>query len=397
MGAVSATDLAPRIARPLAEGTGAELAVVWLRVGDELRPAASWPPGREDAPAVSLPGGDLPHLPAERAVAVRHRGELLGALSVDKSPGDPVTQTEERLLENVASQAGLALRNVRLVEELRASRQRLVRTQDEQRRKLERNLHDGAQQQLGALTMKARLVEDVLERDPDRARRLLQDIRHESEESLEALRDLARGIFPPLLADGGLTAALTAQARKSPLPVEVKADGVTRFPQEVEAAAYFGSLEALQNAAKYSRASRVELVLSASDGWLRFEVRDDGRGFDPKATPRGTGLQNIEDRVEAIGGSLEVVSAPGSGTVLRAGSRSRRDSSAGGGDAPTRPPSGLRIRRRRADRACSRDDVPRSGGRSTLDVRDGPRFRRARAVCFRLRSTRPDAAQGRVT
>jgi signal transduction histidine kinase len=316
---------------------------------------------------------------------------------VDKSPGDPVTQTEERLLENVASQAGLALRNVRLVEELRASRQRLVRTQDEQRRKLERNLHDGAQQQLGALTMKARLVEDVLERDPDRARRLLQDIRHESEESLEALRDLARGIFPPLLADGGLTAALTAQARKSPLPVEVKADGVTRFPQEVEAAAYFGSLEALQNAAKYSRASRVELVLSASDGWLRFEVRDDGRGFDPKATPRGTGLQNIEDRVEAIGGSLEVVSAPGSGTVLRAGSRSRRDSSAGGGDAPTRPPSGLRIRRRRADRACSRDDAPRSGGRSTLDVRDGPRFRRARAVCFRLRSTRPDAAQGRVT
>jgi signal transduction histidine kinase len=319
----AADDLLPRIARTVAEGTGAHETAVWLRIGDELRATAVWPPKPRRERSVRLAGDALPTLPGQLAVAVQHQGDLLGALSVEKPPGEPISPTEERLLMDVASQSGLALRNVRLteelrdtIEELRTSRQRLVRAQDEERRKLERNIHDGAQQQLVALAVKVRMADTLMERDAEQAHRVLTEARSDAAAALDDLRDLARGIFPPLLADQGLAAALGAQARRAAVPVEVRADGVGRFAQEVEATTYFCCLEAVQNAAKYASASSVEIRLSATDGTLAFTVSDDGGGFDPSTTRPGSGLQNMADRLAAIGGSLEIRSEPGRGTTV---------------------------------------------------------------------------------
>jgi signal transduction histidine kinase len=229
---------------------------------------------------------------------------------------ESLSPANDKLLQDVASQAGLVLRNARLIEELRASRQRLVAAQDHERRRLERNIHDGAQQQLVALSVKARLLRSVARKDPEKVEELAEQLQTESKDALDDLRDLARGIYPPLLADQGLAAALDAQARKAAVPVEVEPDGVGRYPQEAEAAAYFCVLEALQNVAKYAEASRVTVRLRAEDRHLVFTVEDDGRGFELAATPHGSGLQNMADRLEALGGSVHISSAPGRGTSV---------------------------------------------------------------------------------
>ena len=222
-----------------------------------------------------------------------------------------------RLVEDVAAQTSLVLRNVRLIEEPRESRRRIVAAQDERAKALERNIHDGAQQQLVALAVKQRLAEALVDRDPAKAKLMLAEIQTETHEALETLRDLARGIYPPLLADKGLGAALGAQARKAAIPVDVETDGVDRYAQEVEAAVYFCCLEALQNVSKYANASSAVVRLATSDeGGLRFEVQDDGVGFDPSATTFGTGLQGMADRLDAVRGALEVRSAPGEGTTI---------------------------------------------------------------------------------
>jgi signal transduction histidine kinase len=182
---------------------------------------------------------------------------------------------------------------------------------------LERNIHDGAQQQLVALAVRVRLARMLNERDPARAGQMLSDVEADIARALEDLRDLARGIYPPLLADRGLATALEGQARRAAVPVEVHAEGVGRYPQEVEAAAYFCCLEALQNVAKYSNASSASIRLSARDGQLSFEVSDDGAGFDPQVRRYGTGLQGMADRLAALGGELDVESAPGQGTTVR--------------------------------------------------------------------------------
>jgi signal transduction histidine kinase len=315
-GTYAAEDVLHRMARILGEGTGAARAEVWLRVGQGIRRRASWPAEKGTA-TVTVLDDELPDLPgAERAVPVRDQGMLLGALTLTKGRGESVTPAEDRLMANLASQVGLVLRNVRLIEELRASRQRLVAAQDQERRRLERNIHDGAQQQLVALSVKLRLAETFADRDPAKAKELIEEARGGTQEALDDLRDLARGIYPPLLADKGLAAALEAQARKSPVPVEVQPDGVGRYPQEAETAAYFCVLEALQNAAKYADASRVTVRLWTDDGELAFAVEDDGTGFDPALTPRGSGLQNMADRLEALGGWLEIESSPGAGTTV---------------------------------------------------------------------------------
>jgi len=249
-------------------------------------------------------------------VPVRHQGELLGALSVHKGPGDPVTLAEDKLLADVAAQAGLVLHNVRLIEELRASRQRLVAAQDEERRKIERNIHDGAQQQLVALAVKQRLVAGLIDRDQEKAKALIEDVQRETAEALADLRDLARGIYPPLLADKGLPAALEAQARKSIVSTVVEFDGGARYAQEIESAVYFCCLEALQNVAKYANAPSAWIRLAEGDDVLTFEVSDDGVGFDPGARGYGTGLQGMADRLAALGGEREVRSAPGGGTTV---------------------------------------------------------------------------------
>ena len=304
--AYAADDVLPRMAQVLAAGTGAEAAVVWLRVGGELRPTAVWPV------EASVPT----ELPPD-AVDVLHQGDLLGALSVAMPPSDPMDPAKRKLVEDLASQAGLVLRNVRLIEELRASRQRLVSAQDEERRKIERNIHDGAQQQLVALAVKLRLAETLATGEgAEKTAATLEQLQSDAGTALEDLRDLARGIFPPLLADKGLPDAIAAQARKSPVPVDVDADNVGRYPQEVEAAVYFCSLEALQNVAKYAHASRASIKLTQINGSLTFEVADDGDGFDPTTTGYGTGLQGMADRLDAIGGTLIVRSEPGHGTSV---------------------------------------------------------------------------------
>jgi signal transduction histidine kinase len=308
----------------LAGATGADRAEAWIRVGTELRPAAVWPHGAAPSAAVALgAGGGLPAFEGEsRAAAVQQGGELLGALSLQKPRNEPLTSTEDELLRHLASQAGLVLRNAALtaelratIDELRASRRRLVGVQDAERRKIERNLHDGAQQQLIALTIQLSLLEESAG-DPGAVRELAPAVRDGLRAALEDLRDLARGIYPPLLADQGLVPALQAQARKATLPVEIEADGVWRYPQDTEAAVYFCTLEALQNVTKYAGASRATVGLSCSGGLLRFTVTDDGAGFDAASSRNGTGLQGMADRLAALGGALDVVSRPGHGTTV---------------------------------------------------------------------------------
>ncbi len=315
-GSYASEDVLPRMASILAGAVGASRAVVWLHVGRELRPAGVAPSDAGAPEPFALHGDGIPPLPADASVEVRDQGELLGALAVDLPANDPMDPSKERLIRDLASQAGLVLRNVRLIEELRASRQRLVAAQDAERRRLERNIHDGAQQQLVALSVKLRLLEQLTERDPSKARLLAEDIQSDATSALDDLRDLARGIYPPLLADKGLPAALEAQARKSPIAVSVEARSIGRFPQDVEAAVYFSCLEALQNVTKYAEATRVTISLDRTDGTLSFTVADDGVGFDPAAAHHGTGLQGIADRMDALRGRLEVESAPGAGTTL---------------------------------------------------------------------------------
>jgi signal transduction histidine kinase len=311
----STEDVLPRMARLLAEATAAEQATVWVRVGAELHAEAAFPTSAHRSP-VNLRGDDLPPIGDEHAVDVRHQGDLLGALSVRIAPNDPMNPGREKLMRDLAAQAGLVLRNVSLIEELRASRQRLVAAQDEERRRIERNLHDGAQQQLVALNVQLRLAEQMVGRDANKEREIIHRLQNAANDALEDLRDLARGIYPPLLADKGLPAALEAQARKSPVPVTVDPDGVGRYPRDVESAVYFCTLEALNNVAKYADASAARVRLQHSDGALEFEVEDDGRGFDPASAGTGTGLQGMADRLDAIGGTLGVRSAPGRGTTI---------------------------------------------------------------------------------
>ncbi|HEV8219673.1 MAG TPA: histidine kinase, partial [Streptosporangiaceae bacterium] len=314
-----------RMAAVLAGATGALQVGVWICVGGELRPQVVWPRESGTAPTAAVPvvpappagatvtGGPapagglgladgpgsgsgpgpaggvpvgaaagLPDLgPVSRAVAVRHSGELLGVLTVVKPPTEPVSAAEDKLLAQLASQAGLVLRNARLtaelqatIDDLRASRRRLVQAQDAERQRIERNLHDGAQQQLVALRIQLGLL-DAVAGDPAEVRTAAGQLRDGLAAALDDLRALARGIYPPLLADQGLGAALRAQASRAALPVAVAVDGVGRYPRETEAAVYFCILEALQNTAKYAGANTASVALAASGGQLEFTVTDD--------------------------------------------------------------------------------------------------------------------------
>jgi len=331
MGGTYATeDLLPRMARVLAEGTGAARADVWLRSGPQVRAAASWPPAAPPAPPVPVSGDETPRVDgADRVVPVRHQGELLGVLSVAKPDG--LTPAEDKLLADLGAQAGLILRNVGLTEELRgrlaelqASRQRIVAAQDEQRRRIERDIRDGAQQQLAGIAAKLALAESVAGQDEDKDRALVAEIKADTRGTLETLRELARGVFPPLLADEGLAAAVAALAGKAPMPVTVDTAGIGRYPAEIETAVYFCCAEALRNAARHAgpAAARhagpaaARLRLADSGEKLSFTVADDGPGFDPAAAAPGSGLQHMSDRLAAVGGALEIDSWPGSGTTV---------------------------------------------------------------------------------
>ena len=184
-------------------------------------------------------------------------------------------------------------------------------------KQFERNLHDGAQQQLVALGIQLSLAKRLAERDAPEMAATFDTLQHAATDALENLRDLARGIYPPLLADQGLVVALEGQARKAALPVEVEGEGVGRYPQELEAAVYFCCLEALQNAGKHAGPdASATISVSAGGGSLRFEVEDTGVGFDPGRRGAGIGIANIDERMLAVGGHMHVISQPGCGTTL---------------------------------------------------------------------------------
>ena len=345
---VGTEELLQRMVQVLAEGTGSRRAQVWLKVGDVLRGAASWPAAENQDAVVALDqeaegqaqgarslvagaaggllGGDdeLPPIPgAALAVPVRHRGELLGALSVSKPGDDGLSATEEKLVHDLAAQAGLVLRNLALTSELRArlddlqqSRQRILTAGNEARKRLERDIHDGAQQQLVALMVRLNLAERVAEKQSPQLKEMLAQLKSDTQDALENLRDLARGIYPPLLASNGLVAALEGQARKVQLPVEIQAHDLGRYDEETEFAVYFCVLEALQNVVKSAHATQATVRLESSLGSLFFRVEDDGQGFDPPTVKRGSGLRNMQDRVEALGGTLVMTSARGHGTTI---------------------------------------------------------------------------------
>jgi signal transduction histidine kinase len=274
-----------------------------------------------------LEGREQSHV---RLAPLSSAGELLGVVVVDRPIDRPTfTPAEERSVTELARQLGVALHNAKLdtalqasldevrrqAAEIQASRGRIVAAADEARRRIERDLHDGAQQHIVALAVRVKLAEQLLERNPIAARAALDEIGTAIEDALQELRDLAHGIYPPLLADKGLPAALGSAARRSTLPVTLRADGLGRFAPEAEATIYFCVLEALQNAGKYAGAdARVQVEIGADDRNLTFLVRDDGPGFDVRAHGAGAGFTNMLDRLGALGGTLRVESAPGKGT-----------------------------------------------------------------------------------
>jgi signal transduction histidine kinase len=322
-GAYATQDVLPRMARVLAEGTGAERADVWLKTGSTLRAGASWPPDAEAPPPVTMAGGAPPAIAgANRVTLVSYQGETLGALSVAKRPGENLTPVEGKLMADLGAQAGLLLRNIGLTQQLRArladlqaSRLRIVAAADDQRRRIERDIHDGAQQQLLAIASTLALAESVAGQDDERERALVAQLKTETSGALATLRELARGIYPPLLADQGLATAVHAQAAKAPGPVEVSADGIGRYPAEIETAVYFCCVEALHNAARHAPGSALRIILADTGQGPEFEVTDDGPGFDPAAVA-GSGLRNMSDRLAALGGSCQVDSSPGRGTTV---------------------------------------------------------------------------------
>jgi PAS domain S-box-containing protein len=231
--------------------------------------------------------------------------------------GNMVVYTD--ITERKAQEAELHRLNSELqdrLEELAASRARIVTAGDTERRRLERNLHDGAQQRLVSLSLALGLALTKLDSDPDAARTTLADAGDELALALEELRELARGLHPAVLTDRGLQAAVETLASRSPVPVEIEDIPAERLPEQVEAAAYYVISEALTNVAKYADASTVRVGVATTDARVVVEVSDDGVGGADPAT--GSGLRGLADRVEALGGSLEVASPAGAGTTLRA-------------------------------------------------------------------------------
>jgi signal transduction histidine kinase len=267
-----------------------------------------------------------------RVAPVSHAGELLGLIVVERSAqASAFSEDDDRVLADLARQVGLALHNSQLdtalqttldevrkqADELRESRARVVASGDAERRRVERNLHDGAQQHLVALAVNLRLAKDIIVDDQEAGLEMLDQLAGEVQETIQELRELAHGIYPPLLVDSGLVEALRAAANRCPLPVDIVADGIGRYPSETEAALYFCCLEALQNAAKHAPEARVEVHLWEESGGLLFTVSDDGPGFDPRTAQRGHGYINMADRLGAIGGTVRWDSEIGQGSQVR--------------------------------------------------------------------------------
>jgi len=312
----SLPEILPRMANLVAEGTGAQRVGIWLRAGGELHAVAGWP-STGTHPPVRVEGGELPGLGAGQAFAVRDREDLLGAISVEMPPQEPMMPATQRLLSDLSGQAALVLRNIALVEELQRSRQRLVASQDEERRRLERDLHDGAQQRLVTLSLDLRMARERADARGDvELTTRLATAEQGLARSLAELRELARGIHPAILTQTGLGGALRSLAERSAVPADVRSVPERRFSPEIEATAYFLVSEALANVAKHAEATRVWVAVEDGGERLTIEVGDDGVGG--AQMNGGSGLRGLADRVEAVGGRIEVRSDQGTGTTLHA-------------------------------------------------------------------------------
>jgi signal transduction histidine kinase len=243
-------------------------------------------------------------------------GRLWGAVVAGSNRPEPLPVGTEERLADFAELVALALASADAREELSRSRARLVAASDTERRRLERNLHDGAQQRLVTLAVSLRLAESRLAPDPEAARVHIVSAREELDLALEELRELARGLHPGVLTDRGLAPALESLGARAPIPVHLSVDTEGRCAEAVEVAAYYVVAEALANAIRYSGAESVDISVALTDGTLEVEVADGGRGgADPGG---GTGLRGLADRIEALGGRLDIESGPGKGTRVRA-------------------------------------------------------------------------------
>ncbi|HYB86131.1 MAG TPA: histidine kinase [Streptosporangiaceae bacterium] len=266
-----------------------------------------------------------------RVAPISHGGELLGLIVVERpADADAFSEEDDRVLTELARQAGLAFHNSRLdaalqttldelrkqADELRESRARIVAAADAERRRVERDLHDGAQQHLVALAVNLRLARDIMADDPAGGSEMLEQLTGDVQATIRELRELAHGIYPPLLADAGLAEALRAAAARCTIPVSVSADGIGRYSQGVETAIYFCCLEALQNAAKHAPEAAAQVRVWEESGGLLFSVSDNGPGFDPEKARAGHGFVNMADRLGAIGGTVRWESQPGHGSAI---------------------------------------------------------------------------------
>jgi signal transduction histidine kinase len=313
--AAPAAQLLPRMAQLLREGTRATASEVWVKVDERLHLAASNPAADSKLLVVDTTDEIAARLgEACRLAPVYRDSELLGALVVVKPRGEHLNHVETRLLDDLASQAGMVLERFRLVQELRESRARIVATQDAERRRIERNLHDGAQQRF----VNALLALGMAGAEgPVEGRKELQaQASHEIQAGLSDLRDLARGLNPPLLVEEGIAAAARSLADRSPLVTTVECAADKRYPEAIESAAYYVIAEAMTNAVKHSRASTVAVRIGEANGQLEIEIVDDGAGGADAR--RGTGLVGLYDRTAAVGGRLLVDSPAGRGTRVKA-------------------------------------------------------------------------------
>ncbi len=321
-----------QLAELMAGGTGADPARVWLRVRSELRPAATWPPAPHPhgAPA-SVPITEAEHeasypalAEADLAVPVRDGGELLGVLTIAKPRGERLTEIDSELLQRLAAASGVLLRNLRLdaelaqrLADLEASRRRLLSAQNDARQRIEEDLAGGTRAQLVALGERlSALSREVDSVAAPKTAMLLEQLVSATAGAISTLDGLAAGVYPPRLASDGLPAALREQSAKAALAISVQAEGVGRYSAEVEAAVYFSILEALQNVAKYAKVESARVLLTQQEGLLSFEVADEGAGFDAETTRKGTGLLGMADRLDTVGATLTVDSAPGRGTTI---------------------------------------------------------------------------------
>lgn len=267
-----------------------------------------------------------------RLAPISASGRLLGLIVVERAArADRLGKDADVIVAELAREVGAGVQRQRLdaslqrsLEQLRqqavdlqASRARIVVAADAERRRMERDLHDGAQQYLVAIAVKARLIEQVARTDLTRANALIRELGGDVEAALDEMRTLAHGIYPPLLSSDGLGSALAAAGRRASIPVHVEIAGARRYPPEIEAAVYYCCLEALQNAAKHAGETAAATIrVWEENEALHFDVSDDGLGFDLEHKGLGTGLTNMSDRLGAVGGTLHVDSSPGSGTRL---------------------------------------------------------------------------------